>query len=311
MKDKISCTLTSILVIVGIVLGLSAKISLNDLQISTLKILMIVNLVSIIYCFVVGEITRNNSQMDKLWSILPIIYMFIITVKSSFNIRIVLMTILVTLWGARLTYNFAKKGAYTIKFWEGEEDYRWKWLRETKIFKDKKILWALFDLFFISIYQNILVLLICLPTVVCMTSNKFSLLDVVAAILVLGFIILETIADKQQMIFQTEKWRMLKEGKKLNELPKKYSKGFITEGLWSKSRHPNYFSEQAIWLSLYLFSIKESVFNWSIVGSLLLVLLFIGSSTLGEYISSSKYPEYKKYRQKINRFIPLSKYQEK
>lgn len=220
------------------------------------------------------------------------------------------MTILVTLWGARLTYNFAKKGAYTIKFWEGEEDYRWKWLRETKIFKDKKILWALFDLLFISIYQNVLVLLICLPTVVCMTSNIFSLLDVVAAILVLGFIILETIADKQQMIFQTEKWRMLKEGKKLNELPKKYSKGFITEGLWSKSRHPNYFSEQAIWLSLYLFSIKESVFNWSIVGSLLLVLLFIGSSTLGEYISSSKYPEYKKYRQKINRFIPLSKYQE-
>lgn len=33
--------------------------------------------------------------------------------------RLNLMAVLVTLWGARLTYNFARKGGYT-----GMEDYR-------------------------------------------------------------------------------------------------------------------------------------------------------------------------------------------
>lgn len=34
------------------------------------------------------------------------------------------MAILVNLWGIRLTLNFARKGGYSWKFWEGEEDYR-------------------------------------------------------------------------------------------------------------------------------------------------------------------------------------------
>jgi uncharacterized integral membrane protein len=28
----------------------------------------------IAYCFIVGELTKNNSQVDKLWSIVPIWY---------------------------------------------------------------------------------------------------------------------------------------------------------------------------------------------------------------------------------------------
>ncbi len=27
----------------------------------------------IAYCFIVGEISRNNSQVDKLWSVIPIV----------------------------------------------------------------------------------------------------------------------------------------------------------------------------------------------------------------------------------------------
>ena len=43
----------------------------------------------------------------------------------------------------------------------------------------------------------------------------------------------------------------------------------------------------------------------------MLVFLFIGSSTLGEYISSSKYPEYKKYQKQVNRFIPFMKFKDR
>ena len=100
--------------------------ALNALQMETLKILGIVAGCSAFLCFVLGEITRNNSQVDKIWSILPFVYCWIIAVKGGMSPRLVVMAVLATLWGVRLTFNFARKGAYKLKFWEGEEDYRWR-----------------------------------------------------------------------------------------------------------------------------------------------------------------------------------------
>jgi steroid 5-alpha reductase family enzyme len=41
---------------------------------------------------------------------------------------------LITVWGARLTFNFARKGGYSWKFWSGEEDYRWEEVRKNPLF---------------------------------------------------------------------------------------------------------------------------------------------------------------------------------
>ena len=131
MKKIVDGIITSVVVITLIVLGLVLNpISLSTNQKETLLILLIVCGSSVLYCFIVGEISRNNSQMDKLWSILPIAYSWIIAAKSGMNPRQVIYAILVTFWGIRLTINFARKGAYSIKLWSGEEDYRWKVLRE-------------------------------------------------------------------------------------------------------------------------------------------------------------------------------------
>ncbi len=284
--------------------------ALDASQLDTLKTLLILTGCSALFCFVVGEATGNNSQMDKLWSLLPIAYTWIIAAKGGMSPRLVVMAILATLWGARLTFNFARKGAYKWKFWEGEEDYRWPVLRARKEFQPRWK-WALFDLFFISIYQNALVLMITFPALVLMKSDKpFGWMDAVAAALMLGFIVFETFADEQQWRFQTAKWAMIKEGKKLAELPAPYDKGFNTTGLWNVSRHPNYFAEQGTWCAFYLFSIAGGIgiFNWSIIGALLLIVLFLGSSAFAEEISGSKYPEYARYCQCVSRFFPGKKY---
>jgi steroid 5-alpha reductase family enzyme len=85
----------------------------------------------IAYCFIVGELSRNNSQVDKLWSIVPIYYVWHMTLLApELSERMVLMAVLVSIWGARLTFNFARRGAYTWRFWAGEEDYRWEELRK-------------------------------------------------------------------------------------------------------------------------------------------------------------------------------------
>ena len=67
------------------------------------------------------------------------------------------MALLSTLWGLRLTYNFWRKGGYS----SGGEDYRWPVLRKKL---NNRCLFTLFNLAFISFYQNILLLLIALPS---------------------------------------------------------------------------------------------------------------------------------------------------
>src|ERR1035438_4163707 len=72
--------------------------------------LIIIMLVVIAYSFIIGELTNNNSQVDKLWSVLPIVYSWVVTGYGDYSPRLVLMSCLVTLWGVRLTINFALKG---------------------------------------------------------------------------------------------------------------------------------------------------------------------------------------------------------
>ena len=307
--------LTVLVVVTGVVLGFvfAGPTNLSQNQLDTLLILACICGGSALYCFIVGEITRNNSQMDKLWSILPIAYTWVIAVKGDMRPRLVLFAIIVTLWGIRLTSNFARKGAYSWKFWSGEEDYRWQVLRQNKYLKNR-FAWAMFDLFFIAIYQNVLVLGICLPALAVMSSDApLGVFDYIAFASSISFLLLESVADEQQMYFHTTKNSMLKEGKKLEDLPAPYNRGFNTTGLWARSRHPNYFAEQAIWICLYLFTISAGVtnyyvFNWTMAGPLVLVLLFLGSSAFGEGVSNAKYPEYKIYLSQVSKYIPLWKY---
>jgi steroid 5-alpha reductase family enzyme len=253
----------------------------------------------------VGELSKNYSQVDKLWSILPIVYVWVVAGYGNYAPRLVIMAILATIWGIRLTFNFAQKGAYRWRFWAGEEDYRWLVLRQKPGFKPHWK-WMLFNLLFISGYQNVLILLFTLPAIVALQNRDIPLgvFDYIATGLMLFFIAFETVADIQQWNFQCKKQAIIKAGE---ELTGDYLKGFLDKGLWAYSRHPNYFAEQAIWVCFYLFSVAAGGqwFNWSIAGCLLLIVLFQGSSAFSEEISAGKYPSYKVYQKKIPRFFPL------
>lgn len=69
--------------------------------------------------------TGDHSWVDRIWSIVPIVYVGAFWAATGFtDPRLMIMSVLVLLWGARLTFNFARKGGYT-----GVEDYRWPILR--------------------------------------------------------------------------------------------------------------------------------------------------------------------------------------
>jgi steroid 5-alpha reductase family enzyme len=256
-------------------------------------------------CFVLAELTGNCSQVDKIWSIAPLIYVWEYAHISNYQPKFVLMAIMVSLWGIRLTYNFSRRGAYSWKIWTGEEDYRWEVLRQNPLF-NSKLKWSLFNLFFISFYQNMLIWLITIPAIYSFQENgngEIGWKEMTISIVILMFLIFETIADQQQWNFQNEKHKRIREGRN-SELP--YSKGFVHTGLWSVVRHPNYASEQSIWIAFYFFSAvgTGNVLNGSLVGAVLLVLLFQGSADFSEGISRKKYAGYDEYIQSTPRFIP-------
>ena len=314
MKKIFGTVIAAIVIAALIVLcAVFGRQGISDVQWGTLKILLIVCGCSVAYCFIVGEITHNYSQMDKLWSLLPIAYVWIIAIRGGISVRLLIFALIVTAWGVRLTVNFARKGAYRLKFWTGNEDYRWSIVRKNPIFKNG-FTWSLFNLFFISIYQNALVLAICLPALICMESSAaFGTADIIATVFALMFLTLETVSDEYQWKFHQTKKELLNSGKTLEELPSPYNLGFNTLGPWAYMRYPNYLGEQGIWASLYVFVIgagvaNYGVFHWSAIGALVLILLFMGSSMLGESISAGKYPKYKDYSERVFKYIPLRKY---
>jgi len=277
----------------------------GDIQIAYIAQTWIVLMLFVtLVCFIVSEITRNYSQVDKLWSLMPIAYAGITLAAFPDSPRLWLMTILVAVWGLRLSYNFSRKGGYNKIPWRGEEDYRWKIMRNQPALNGR-FRFGIFNLLFISFYQQFLIMLFSTPLLLAAQFNgkPFSIYDAIPAFFMAVFIITETIADNQLFSFQQQKKNHRPKETRFEE---SLRKGFISQGLFSNVRHPNFASEQAIWLSFYFFSVTASGdwLNWTAIGVLLLILIFQGSSVLTENISCNKYPEYVAYQKAVPRFIP-------
>jgi len=252
-------------------------------------------------CWIASLLTSDTSWVDRIWSIVPAGYVWIFAIAGMLDgsdpWRLLLMALLVTAWAARLTFNFARKGGYT-----GMEDYRWAILRG----RMKRWQFQLFNLFFIVLYQNALLVLITLPALVAW-QNPAALTgwDAALAVLFAAFLAGESIADQQQWDFHRAKAAA---GGRLEP-------GFVTTGLFRTSRHPNFFFEQAQWWTFYAIGATAAVasglgfwggaINWTIAGAVLLSILFLGSTIFTESITSSKYPAYAEYRRRTSMLVPL------
>ncbi len=245
-------------------------------------------------CWVLSLITREYSWVDRLWSISPPLFAVHFAGYVGFaDARLNLMAALAVLWGVRLTYNFARKGGYQ----PGGEDYRWEEIQE----KIGPAWFQVLNATFLAPFQNFLLMLIVVPSYAAyrFAGNPLNWLDYAAAAAFVLFFLGETIADEQQWRFQTAKHEAIARG----ETPES---GFITTGLFRYSRHPNFFCEQAMWWTYYVFSIAAGAgwLNWTIAGAVLLTLLFQGSTWLTEKISLRKYPAYADYQRTTSRLAP-------
>jgi steroid 5-alpha reductase family enzyme len=265
---------------------------------------------------VVSEINKNYSQVDRMWSILPSIHHlhhFIYAYLAGYDTtRIGGVALASVIWSTRLTYNYWRRGGYSV----GSEDYRWALVKD---YVGPTVMF-LFNVTFISLAQSLLLCAITTPAYVMLLSERlvaaralpaWTTGDTCAFGLIVTLIALTAIGDQQQWNYQNAKHAYRKTG----VLPanSKYTKhelevGFPTKGFFAYARKPNYATEQAVWGSFYLWSCITSgtLYNWTGIGFLSYLILFQASTWLTELLSEQKYPEYAQYRRQVGQFIPTS-----
>ncbi|KAL6404003.1 DUF1295 domain-containing protein [Ilyonectria robusta] len=259
---------------------------------------------------VISEINRNWSQVDRLWSLLPNLYIIHVAVWARLagmpHARVDLIAIFSTAWSCRLTYNYWRKGGYNV----GSEDYRWAIVKSYV----PGFIFFLFNVTFISFIQSVLLFAIsAVPAYAILLSAQFesdvTAADVCYLVVELALVLSEWFSDGQQWTYQTAKHQYLKDAK----LPDGFNqadldRGFITSGMWAYSRHPNFFAEQMIWFVLYQWSCfaTNNLYSWTFAGSGFLIMLFQGSTWLTELITAGKYSEYSAYQKQVAMFLPTS-----
>lgn len=141
--------------------------------------------------YLLSKISKEYSWVDRIWTILPSLYTFhflyhpLACSYSGYNqeisIRSIIVTVLIFIWGCRLTFNFWRKGGYK----KGGEDHRWPYMRK----KWGGIRMELLLFFFISYYQLFLILWFTLP-VYYVSKSEINGVDIALIFAAFAFLLL-------------------------------------------------------------------------------------------------------------------------
>jgi steroid 5-alpha reductase family enzyme len=239
-----------------------------------------------IVIFLFSVITNNSSIYDPYWSVAPVpIALFWLLQPGSngfANVRHVLIFALLCLWALRLTANWAMR-------WRGlsHEDWRYRDMRK----QTGRLYWPV-SLLGIHLMPTVLVFLGSLALWPNLSDHitQLSWLDGVAALVTLAAVLIEGTADVQMRRFRRTR----------------SAEQTIPPGLWSASRHPNYFGEVLFWWGLFLFvPLAHPDFWWTIAGPIAILLLFLGISIpMMERHLLAEHPTYAEYQRRVSPFVP-------
>lgn len=225
---------------------------------------------------------NDNSIVDIFWGLgFCIISLNSFLWADDYDVRKGVTLLLVLIWGIRLS-------AFIYKRNKGKgEDYRYQAMR--KSWGKKAKLYAYFQVFLL---QGFFMFIISLPIlhVQNFSTPPFTVWDGIGVILwVIGFYY-EAVADKQKWAF--------------SQNPENKGK-FIRTGLWSTSRHPNYFGEILMWWGIFLLSAGCARWYVSLLSPIIVTILITKIS--GVPLLEKKYDgnaEYQNYKKNVPALLP-------
>jgi steroid 5-alpha reductase family enzyme len=232
--------------------------------------------------FFFALIKRDNSIVDVFWGLgFIVVAVYSLVSSGNFNLQTMIMNFFVLLWGVRLSIHIFIRN-------KGKgEDFRYKAWRDT---------WKYFVLrsyFQIFILQGIFMMIVSSPVyfVNQYSDGNLHISDFIGIILFLIGFVFETLSDYQLLLFKKNPGN---KGK------------IITTGLWSISRHPNYFGEALIWWGIGCFALSYYQ-GWIVLASPL-IITFLLRFVSGVPMLEKKYqnhPDWKEYKQKTAAFVPF------
>jgi steroid 5-alpha reductase family enzyme len=230
----------------------------------------------------------NSSFYDPYWSVapLPILVYWMLapeTIETSVA-RQACVLALVVWWGARLTFNWWRG-------WSGLEHEDWRYVDKRREYG--RGYW-LISFLGIHLVPTLVVFAGCTPlyAVFAAGTHAFNALDVAALAVTATAIAIESRADRQLLTFRRG-----------DPDPTE----FLTAGLWSRCRHPNYLGEMGFWWGLYGFGLAaDPSYWWTIVGPLSITALFrFASFRLIDTRMVARRPAYAAHMERMPAVLPL------
>jgi steroid 5-alpha reductase family enzyme len=249
-------------------------------------VVAVADLAATLAVFAWSTAVANSSVYDAYWSVAPPLigayWLAAAGVSDASAVRQVVVLGLVGLWAVRLTANWARGWGGL-----GHEDWRYVDLRA-----QATVPYWLVSLSGIHLFPTVQVFLACLPLypALAVGTNGLGPLDVVAVIVTTGAIALETVADEQLRRF----------------VARRQPGSIMDEGLWGRSRHPNYLGEITFWWGLWLFGLAaDPSWWWTVVGPLAITAMFVFATVpLLERRSLERRPGYAEHQRKVPALVP-------
>ena len=243
---------------------------------------MLVIFIYFLCFFIVGTLIKNNSIVDIGWGLGFVIVAWFTTLRTvNFYLPNIIVTVLITIWGLRLFYHIIKRNLGK------KEDFRYaNWRKE----------WGklVIPRAFLQVYmlQGVFMFIVALPIILLNNEpfSKLTLIGVVGIIIwIIGFYF-ESVGDYQLKIFKAN--------------PENKGK-IMDQGLWSYTRHPNYFGEATMWWGLGIISFfsGSSILVFLSPITITYLLLFVSGVPMLEKSFANR-PGYKEYAQKTPVFFP-------
>lgn len=227
---------------------------------------------------------KNAGIVDIFWGVgFVLVNTWYFMHSETTEIRQVIMLILVSVWGLRLSFHimFRNMGK--------DEDFRYQEFRRR--YGEHRYWWVSF--FQVFMLQGVLLWIISAPLWAVQQAGTVSFpgyFDYAGIVIWLVGFVFETVGDQQLRKFKSD--------------PENKGK-VLQSGLWKYTRHPNYFGDAAVWWGFGLFSAATGNYL-ALIGPVLMTWLIIrvsGVSMLERTLIHTK-PEYAEYVSGTSAFFP-------